>query len=144
MRLCFEFAVKGTLEARVGSLGKDDPRGSLIQMNQTDRGMEWHFRRLICGCLQPSLSQYEPDFLSKLQSLIAKGTFPDRRYDSTAMQSFKCFLSHFVRAKSGQDLLEYALIIAMIALVAAAALKGCATGFGSVITGIVNKMTSSF
>jgi Flp pilus assembly pilin Flp len=46
------------------------------------------------------------------------------------MQNFKCLLFRFVRDKCGQDLTEYALIIAVIAFAAAATMKGCATELG--------------
>jgi Flp pilus assembly pilin Flp len=74
----------------------------------------------------------------------------DRRFRVIAaqrkspMQRFQCFLSRFGSDEGGQDLIEYALIVAMIALVAAAAMKGCGTVAQNVLLGIVNKMASTF
>jgi Flp pilus assembly pilin Flp len=60
------------------------------------------------------------------------------------MQSFQCFLSRFERDECGQDLIEYTLIVALIGLVAAAAMKGCGTAVQGVVGGILTKMASQF
>jgi pilus assembly protein Flp/PilA len=46
----------------------------------------------------------------------------------------------FVQDESGQDLIEYALVVALIALAATAGMKTLATSIGTVFTGIGNKL----
>jgi pilus assembly protein Flp/PilA len=48
----------------------------------------------------------------------------------------KAILGSLVREESGQDLIEYALIAALIALVAIAGLNGLATSINSEFTSI--------
>lgn len=47
------------------------------------------------------------------------------------MKSGKLLLANFLRDESGQDLIEYALIAALIALVAVAGLNGLASSINS-------------
>jgi len=46
----------------------------------------------------------------------------------------------FVRNEEGQDLLEYALLVALIALVAAAAVASAGTSVQTIFTNIANKL----
>jgi pilus assembly protein Flp/PilA len=56
------------------------------------------------------------------------------------MKNFKQILSHLLNDESGQDLIEYALVAALIALGATAAMGTLATSiknaFGSINTGL--------
>jgi len=49
-------------------------------------------------------------------------------------------LRAFVREQEGQDLLEYALLIALIALVAVGAITTAGTNVSTVFTNIANKI----
>ncbi|MBI3399855.1 MAG: Flp family type IVb pilin [Acidobacteria bacterium] len=49
-------------------------------------------------------------------------------------------LRAFVREEQGQDLLEYALLIALIALVAVGAITAAGTNVSTVFTNIANKI----
>jgi pilus assembly protein Flp/PilA len=49
-------------------------------------------------------------------------------------------LRAFVREQKGQDLLEYALLIALIALVAVGAITTAGTNVSTVFTNIANKI----
>ena len=49
-------------------------------------------------------------------------------------------LRAFVREEKGQDLLEYALLIALIALVAVGAITTAGTNVSTVFTNIANKI----
>jgi Flp pilus assembly pilin Flp len=60
------------------------------------------------------------------------------------MQTFQYSLFRFGNDQSGQDLVEYALIVAMIALFAASAMKGCGSAVDNVVLGIISKMASHF
>ncbi|MGA3226860.1 MAG: hypothetical protein ABSC65_24050 [Acidobacteriaceae bacterium] len=60
------------------------------------------------------------------------------------MQTFQCSLFRFANDQSGQDLIEYALIVGVIALIAASAMKGCGSAVGNVVLGIIGKMASQF
>jgi pilus assembly protein Flp/PilA len=57
--------------------------------------------------------------------------------------SFRRPFAKLLRDESGQDLIEYALIAAMIGLGAAAALKGLATTIISVLTSLGSRLTAS-
>lgn len=48
----------------------------------------------------------------------------------------------FVRDESGQDLIEYALVVALIALAATVSMKAVATSIGSAFTSISTKLTT--
>jgi pilus assembly protein Flp/PilA len=50
-------------------------------------------------------------------------------------------LQHFCREESGQDLIEYALIAALIAVACVAAMQGVATGIGNVFTKVSGQLT---
>lgn len=55
----------------------------------------------------------------------------------------KQHLKNLVTDDSGQDLIEYALIAAMIALGADAVMKGLNTDIGKVFNGLGNELTSA-
>ncbi len=55
----------------------------------------------------------------------------------------KQILSNFLRDESGQDLIEYALVAALIALGATAAMGGLATNIGSAFTAVGNNLSSN-
>jgi pilus assembly protein Flp/PilA len=55
------------------------------------------------------------------------------------MQNLKDAL---VRDESGQDLVEYALVLALIALAATASMKTLATTIGTAFTSVGTKLTS--
>jgi len=47
-----------------------------------------------------------------------------------------------IRDESGQDLIEYALVVALIALAATVSMKAVATSIGSAFTSISTKLTT--
>jgi pilus assembly protein Flp/PilA len=47
-----------------------------------------------------------------------------------------------VRDESGQDLIEYALVVALIALAATVSMKAVATSIGAAFTSISTKLTT--
>lgn len=59
------------------------------------------------------------------------------------MKEFKRLFSDLVQDESGQDLIEYALVAAVIGLGAAATMKNFATTIGSALTGIGARLTSA-
>jgi Flp pilus assembly pilin Flp len=79
-------------------------------------------------------------------TILSIDHFPDNQWSQRkrAMDSFKRSLSLFVKDRGGQDLIEYALIIAVIALFAAAGIKGCGTVVQNALTGLINNLSSKF
>jgi pilus assembly protein Flp/PilA len=59
------------------------------------------------------------------------------------MNSLKATLSNLIRDESGQDLIEYALVAAIIALGATAAMGTLATTIGSAFTAVGTKLTAA-
>jgi pilus assembly protein Flp/PilA len=59
------------------------------------------------------------------------------------MNYLKRLFSDFLRDESGQDLIEYALVAALIGLGAAAAMKTLATAIGGALTGMGSRLTSA-
>jgi pilus assembly protein Flp/PilA len=59
------------------------------------------------------------------------------------MEHIKWLFCCLVRDESGQDLIEYALVAAMIGLGAAATLKGLATTIGTGLADIGLRLTSA-
>ena len=53
------------------------------------------------------------------------------------------FLKRVQQDESGQDLIEYALIAALIALAAVTGMKGLATGLNSAFTSITTQLTNA-
>jgi pilus assembly protein Flp/PilA len=53
------------------------------------------------------------------------------------------FVKSFVRNDEGQDLLEYALLVALIALVAIAAVGLAGTAVKTIFTNIANQLTAA-
>ena len=51
------------------------------------------------------------------------------------------FLKHFGREEAGQDLVEYALIAALIAVACVAAMQGVATGISAEFTKVSGQLT---
>ena len=56
--------------------------------------------------------------------------------------TFKQFISNFHREESGQDLVEYALVLAAVALGVSAADTGLSTDFGTWILSLSNKINA--
>ena len=52
-------------------------------------------------------------------------------------------LAHLLQDESGQDLIEYALLAALVGLTAATAVKGLGTKVGSAFTSVSSTLTSS-
>jgi pilus assembly protein Flp/PilA len=52
-------------------------------------------------------------------------------------------LKHLLRDESGQDLIEYALVAALIALGAVAAMNGLATGISNAFSSISSSLTAA-
>jgi pilus assembly protein Flp/PilA len=59
------------------------------------------------------------------------------------MNNLKCILSNLLHDESGQDLIEYALVAALIALGATTAMGGLATVISSSFTALGTKLTSA-
>ena len=59
------------------------------------------------------------------------------------MKSFASTLSAFLADESGQDIVEYALVVACIALFAIAGLQKIATAASSVLTNVGSRLTSA-
>jgi pilus assembly protein Flp/PilA len=59
------------------------------------------------------------------------------------MNNFKRFFSGLVRDESGQDLIEYALVAALIALGATAAMSSLATSISTAFSTVGSKLTAS-
>jgi pilus assembly protein Flp/PilA len=59
------------------------------------------------------------------------------------MKNFKQILSSLLKDESGQDLIEYALVAALIALGATAAMSGLATTIGTTFTSVGTKLTNA-
>jgi pilus assembly protein Flp/PilA len=59
------------------------------------------------------------------------------------MKNFNMIVKNFVNDESGQDLIEYALIAAVISLGAVVALKGLATEISAIFTSVTSTLTSA-
>jgi pilus assembly protein Flp/PilA len=59
------------------------------------------------------------------------------------MKNFQRFVSGLVRDESGQDLIEYALVAALIALGATAAMSSLATSISTAFSTVGSKLTTS-
>jgi pilus assembly protein Flp/PilA len=59
------------------------------------------------------------------------------------MKSFKQLLNNLMTDESGQDLIEYALIAALIGLGTVASLNGLSTSIGGFFNTVGNNLTSS-
>jgi pilus assembly protein Flp/PilA len=59
------------------------------------------------------------------------------------MKNLQCVISGLLSDESGQDLIEYALVAALIALGATAAMSALATTIGTALTGVGTKLTNS-
>ena len=51
------------------------------------------------------------------------------------------WLSGFLKEESGQDLIEYALVVALIALAATAGMQSLATSINNAFTSVGNKLS---
>jgi pilus assembly protein Flp/PilA len=59
------------------------------------------------------------------------------------MKNFKQILSNLLKEESGQDLIEYALVAALIALGATAAMTTLATTISTTFTSIGTRLTAA-
>jgi pilus assembly protein Flp/PilA len=59
------------------------------------------------------------------------------------MKSFKLILTNFVNDESGQDLIEYALVAAVVSLGAVASLQPLATEVSAVFTSVTATLTGA-
>ena len=59
------------------------------------------------------------------------------------MNSLKATLSNLMHDESGQDLIEYALVAALIGLGATATMRTLATSIGTALTGIGTRLTDA-
>jgi pilus assembly protein Flp/PilA len=59
------------------------------------------------------------------------------------MKNMKHMLSAFLNDESGQDLIEYALVAALVGLGAVAAMKGLSNAVGNSFNGVGNALTSA-
>jgi pilus assembly protein Flp/PilA len=57
-----------------------------------------------------------------------------------SMSTLFTFVKSFVREEEGQDLLEYALLVALIALVAIAAVQAAGTSVSTIFNSIATKL----
>ncbi len=59
------------------------------------------------------------------------------------MKTMKLHLAALVNEDSGQDLIEYALVAALVGLGAVAAMKGLSNSIGNAFNGVGNALTNS-
>jgi pilus assembly protein Flp/PilA len=59
------------------------------------------------------------------------------------MKNFNMIVKNFVNDESGQDLIEYALIAAVISLGAVVALKGLATEISSIFSSVTTTLSGA-
>lgn len=59
------------------------------------------------------------------------------------MKNYREVLANLLRDDSGQDLIEYALVAALIGLGATAAMTGLSTTIGTALTGVGTKLTTA-
>ena len=59
------------------------------------------------------------------------------------MMNMKQLLSNLINEDSGQDLIEYALVAALVGLGAVAAMKGLSNSIGTTFSGVGNSLTSA-
>jgi len=59
------------------------------------------------------------------------------------MHDLNRIFSNLVHDESGQDLIEYALVAALIALGATASMKALATTIGTALTGVGTRLTGA-
>ena len=59
------------------------------------------------------------------------------------MKNYRIAFANLLRDESGQDLIEYALVAALIGLGATAAMSGLATTIGTTFTGIGTSLTNA-
>jgi len=62
---------------------------------------------------------------------------------NTLARTFTAMFSSVLNDESGQDLIEYALVAAIIALGAVAAMTTLATGIGTAFTSVGSKLTGA-
>jgi len=58
-------------------------------------------------------------------------------------QSYKLYFHHLLKDESGQDLIEYALVAALIALGAVASIRSLSTKIGTAFTTIGTSVTTN-
>jgi pilus assembly protein Flp/PilA len=63
--------------------------------------------------------------------------------EEQAMKSLKSFASQFHKSEEGQDLLEYALLVALIALVAIAAVTAAGGAVSDIFTSVAGKLSGA-
>ena len=73
---------------------------------------------------------------------------PERRgkpekEDTKKMKNMKQLLNNLVKEDSGQDLIEYALVAALVGLGAVAAMKGLSNAIGTTFSGVGNSLTNA-
>jgi len=59
------------------------------------------------------------------------------------MKSMKHLLKNLMQQESGQDLIEYALVAALVGLGSVAAMSGLANSIGNTFNGVGNALSSS-
>jgi pilus assembly protein Flp/PilA len=59
------------------------------------------------------------------------------------MKNMKHMLTVFLQDESGQDLIEYALVAALVGLGAVAAMKGLSNSIGNSFNGVGNTLTNA-
>ena len=64
-------------------------------------------------------------------------------HESGAMGDYNRFLLDLLHDESGQDLVEYALVVAIMALGAAATMRSLASAVGSALSSIGSRLTSN-
>jgi pilus assembly protein Flp/PilA len=59
------------------------------------------------------------------------------------MTNMKQFFKSLMTEESGQDLIEYALVAALVGLGAVAAMRGLSTSIGTTFNGVGNSLTNA-
>jgi pilus assembly protein Flp/PilA len=80
--------------------------------------------------------------VSGSQKLVRQAT-GDLLKESATMKNFKLLLNNLATDESGQDLIEYALVAALVGLGAVTAMKSLATSISSVFTSVGTSLTSA-
>jgi pilus assembly protein Flp/PilA len=81
-------------------------------------------------------------YVSAINSTNAE-LYEEIKRKKRAMANTQSFASSFFKDDSGQDLIEYALIAALLGLGAVASTQSLATSIGNAFTGIGTTLTSS-
>jgi len=93
--------------------------------------------------MYPLNSRIEITVGMRSSSRHARAANPQTPIRSYTMKNFSMIAKQFVNDESGQDLIEYALVAAIIGLGAVTTMTTLATDIASVFTSVGNKLTAA-